>query len=981
MLFKPFAAIKIPYRMVCNLRGLVTATETFLAIVLGFVLTFGIASAWGDEANIDEETVRSLIGWGWEDHPHGQTLASDVLGQHVGGDPSRPHFGSHGPYGGATPHGFFFYGFNSGRYQTLSGMAAHLATRTLAVPDYWNHRVLLFDLNQDGSLASRTARRLIGQSRFDEMELGQGANRLHFPSSCTFDPAGRMLFVADEYNHRVLQFDMNSPARAVRVYGQGEFQSWGPDSSPGALIWDSTRTDIRGPELNRQPHARGLFLPRGVACDGRRLFVSDCDNHRVLVFETGGTGNGPPATAVLGQADFSGFRPNRDGERGAETMLFPSGLALSADARYLLVADSMNARLLAFDIAGEIRNGMPAAAILPLLGTEQSRPTSQPKRREITGVVDVAVDEANRVFLSDRSGMRVLVYRLENILAGDTRPSAAVGKFEMGTDLKQSKPGYVGPTGLALAGDFLYVAEPRANRVLCFDASNLQGRACNLLGQFYGTDRARVDYNKYGPNNGPDPYGFDFADGSPALSVSPDGAWLLAADPIGGRLLFFPLGADGLSVDRSARFALGTPTLTARANNYGSKRFNRPSHSVLTAEGRLFASDFQGSRILHFELPDFVAAVGAKALAPLRPFLPPIGRKPGYREWFEFRSIESGVAALHVLGQPDFETGLRGVATRQQMGKEMSGLAFDRDRQWLIVTEKLNHRVLLVDVSRGVETFMPAMAVLGQRDFEQNTPYGGQAAWHPAGMREPSGACYDHSSKMLFVASGEGMNEREILGFDLSGKVSNGMLPCLRIGGPHATIKSDLPYVSRTLAIDEERRRLWSGLFAIDLSGDFRTSAPVIGWFGLGPHDQAANLQGYHTGPLPNLLGYSVGFCHRFGGGIHATAVNPRTGTVYVADSARYRVLAFQPEFHFHSKPLTAFIGRRTAGLSGTGGLAPLEFTVEKEGLPNGLVIDSQTGLITGIADDQPGEYRVPVQVQTALGTVRGAVRVQLYEP
>jgi len=34
-------------------------------------------------------------------------------------------------------------------------MAAHGGIRKLAVPDYWNHRVLLFDLNADGSLVSR----------------------------------------------------------------------------------------------------------------------------------------------------------------------------------------------------------------------------------------------------------------------------------------------------------------------------------------------------------------------------------------------------------------------------------------------------------------------------------------------------------------------------------------------------------------------------------------------------------------------------------------------------------------------------------------------------------------------------------------------------------------------------------------------------------------------------------------------------------
>ena len=198
----------------------------------------------------------------------------------------------------------------------------------------------------------------------------------------------------------------------------------------------------------------------------------------------------------------------------------------------------------------------------------------------------------------------------------------------------------------------------------------------DLLGQFYGNDLTRPHYNKYGPNNGPDPYGFDFADGTPALSVTDDGQWLLAADPIGGRLLFFPLGADGLPLDRSARLALGVPTLDARANNYGDARFNRPGHTVLTEDGRLFASDFQGSRILYFELPNLVNATGRGALQPLRRFVPPKDRRPRPREDFEFRSVDSGIPALHVLGQVDFHAGLRGdgLATSDGQGDQRDGV-------------------------------------------------------------------------------------------------------------------------------------------------------------------------------------------------------------------------------------------------------------------------------------------------------------------
>ncbi len=936
------------------------------------LIAYGGSAGTADET---EEHGREILGWGWRERPHGQTLASDVMGQFVGGDPRRPNFGGYGPYGGPTAHGFFFFAFNAGRYQMAGSPAAHVGQEggILAVPDYWNHRVLLFDLRSDGSVASHEARGLVGQERFDQMEIGQGPARFQFPAACAFDPTGKRLFVADEYNHRVLEFDMHTPSQAVRVFGQRNFDDWGYDSTKGDLVWDSTRDDVRGPKLVRKAHSRGMFLPRGVASDGRRLFVADGDNHRVLVFDLAGKENGPAASHVLGQEDFGGYLPNRGGKPSLESMVFPGALAVDASGRFLLVADTLNYRLLVFDVESTIENGMPAMAAVTLPEIEARDLPNPPYQRTIAGAV--AIDTRGQVFVADRRGMRVVTYRLEDLLAGKSEPTAAVGRFEMSTDLAQMKPGYGGATGLAVAGGYLYVTEPRGNRVLCFNANDPERRAVDLLGQFYGHDLARPHYNKYGPNGGPDPYGFDFSDGTPALSVTEDGSWLLAADPIGGRLLFFPLGGDGLPLDRSSRFALGVPTLDARGNSYGRARFNRPGHTVLDGE-RLFASDFQGSRIMCFELPNLVNATGRGALAPLRPFTPSAERRP--RDDFEFRSIDSGAPAMHVLGQVDFNTGLRDTASQRQMGKEISGLAYDRQRHWLFVCEKLNNRVLIVDVSKGVETYMPALAVLGQPDFDTNAPRWGQLQWHPRGMHLPSGICYDHAEKMLFVTSGDDLADREVLGFDLSSEVSNGMEPALRIGGLHATVESNLPRVERLLGLDEKNRRLWCGLLALDLAGDVHKRVPLVGWFGLGPHAEAHKEQDNHSGKTPSLLGYSVGFCDRFGGAVSAMAVNPRTGTVYVADSARYRVLSFQPKFRFRSGTISLKASRPAIDITGSGGMAPLRFSLVGGKLPAGVELDVETGILRGTPRDELKKYEVEIVVKSATETSRGKVVIEL---
>ena len=80
--------------------------------------------------------------------------------------------------------------------------------------------------------------------------------------SDAFDPAGRFLFVADQFNHRVLQFVMRPKSRsAVRVYGQSDFDAWGYDGS-------SLVSPVDGDERRLRPgRARGAGLGQD---DGRR---------------------------------------------------------------------------------------------------------------------------------------------------------------------------------------------------------------------------------------------------------------------------------------------------------------------------------------------------------------------------------------------------------------------------------------------------------------------------------------------------------------------------------------------------------------------------------------------------------------------------------------------------------------------------------------------------------------------------------------
>jgi DNA-binding beta-propeller fold protein YncE len=107
------------------------------------------------------------------------------------------------------------------------------------------------------------------------------------------------------------------------------------------------------------------------------LFVADSLNHRILVFDlASGVTTFMPATNVLGQPDFSTGFVN-DSTRGANRACgggaagsvnqcgldIPGQTFLDAGTERLYVTDAFNNRIVVFDIANGIVDGMPAAHV------------------------------------------------------------------------------------------------------------------------------------------------------------------------------------------------------------------------------------------------------------------------------------------------------------------------------------------------------------------------------------------------------------------------------------------------------------------------------------------------------------------------------------------------------------------------------------------------------------------------------------------
>ena len=206
----------------------------------------------------------------------------------------------------------------------------------LYVMDCSNNRVLVYDLSSSNQLTSQSANYVIGQSDFFSNGTGAGTTGLNTGcywdgSGLTYDASRGYLFVSDSYNNRVLVYDTNTLATGMQasyVIGQTDFTSTSSDSSTSPTS--------------------GLYVPTALAFDEKTddLFVADNWNDRIMVFDTTNITNGMDATAVIGQPDFT----TDDDNATMNTLGSPVALALDETGRRLFVADSYNSRVLVFNI-------------------------------------------------------------------------------------------------------------------------------------------------------------------------------------------------------------------------------------------------------------------------------------------------------------------------------------------------------------------------------------------------------------------------------------------------------------------------------------------------------------------------------------------------------------------------------------------------------------------------------------------------------
>ncbi len=229
------------------------------------------------------------------------------------------------------------------------------------VADTQNHRVLIWRSIPNKN--NQPADIVLGQSNFttapepDLTRLSTSASpsALLNPTSVTSD--GTHLFVTDLGFQRVLIWNSIPDANAASadvVIGEPDMSAFIEGGNDVKKMCVSNGTDTAGNATYPVMCAGTLSFPRFTLSDGKRLYVADGGNDRVLIFNSIPTSNGAAADVVLGQKSFLSdqvtdsedfFNPNLQ-RSSADTIRTPTSLAW--DGENLYVADPYDRRVLVF---------------------------------------------------------------------------------------------------------------------------------------------------------------------------------------------------------------------------------------------------------------------------------------------------------------------------------------------------------------------------------------------------------------------------------------------------------------------------------------------------------------------------------------------------------------------------------------------------------------------------------------------------------
>ena len=319
---------------------------------------------------------------------------------------------------------------------------------------------------------------VVGQPDFVSTNFHTSQVGMRTPTAVASD--GRILAVADTQNNRILIYNTiptYNGQPADLVLGQPDFNT--------VQTITPTASTFRGPQ--------GVWVQNG------KLFVSDTQNNRIMIWNALPTKNNQPADVVLGQENFTSVIPIPVAQSAltpaSNTMLNP--VSVSSDGVHLFVADLGYNRVLIWNSI-PTQNNVAANVELGQASFQNATPNDAPNLCQKAGVDSngnptyparcgktmdsprFVLSDGRRLFVADSGNDRILVYNTIP-LQNDAQPDEVLGQPDefasvvtSMTDLFhplliQSAANIIpSPTALAWDGTNLYAADPSNRRILAF---------------------------------------------------------------------------------------------------------------------------------------------------------------------------------------------------------------------------------------------------------------------------------------------------------------------------------------------------------------------------------------------------------------------------------------------------------------------------------------------------------------------------------
>jgi uncharacterized protein (TIGR03437 family) len=552
----------------------------------------------------------------------------------------------------------------------------------LYVADTGNNRILRFSKPFASEEDPKVPNMVIGQPNFSSgtgNQPGLSERTLFFSTASAvartglaFDAQGN-LWASDPLNHRLLRYPVaaltagTSQPAADLVLGQPNFTTntapgqnqaarlnKGVLSTPSGVAVDSlgnvfvadglsravvyTPSFFNGKEASRllgvaileagQAFTNQLNVAsaEGVFLAGDRPGIADPTLHRILVFdalrewpaETEAQPS-PPARIVIGQADFTSNRRNRDAaEASASSLNAPVSAFFSGTE--LFVADSGNHRVLVFP---QVASNAAATRVLGQLNFTFSAPnlveggelflfngvgSTANLAGEFSDGAGIAIDSRStpRLYIADTFNNRVLGYLDARRVRPGDKADIVIGQSDFNRVLinapqnnpdSQTDQGLFRPSGIAvdrLTGD-LFVADSGNGRVLRFSSpferrppAGERYRANLVLGQSSAFSRV-IDPSS---RNMAYPFG---------LAFTTEGH-LLVSDAVHNRVLFFrrPAGGD-FTTGMAAEKVIAQPDFLTGTRGTGQNRLSSPRGIAIDTDDRLYVADAGNNRLAIYD--------------------------------------------------------------------------------------------------------------------------------------------------------------------------------------------------------------------------------------------------------------------------------------------------------------------------------------------------------------------------------------------